>query len=339
MRRGGPCFEQVASFGPLCHAAREAARGLKHRSPVAAFLADLEPEVLALERELRDGSYRPRPLTRFRIRDPKPRTISAAAFRDRVVHHALCAGLEPRFERYADFDSYACRKGKGNLAAVERLQALCRQHAWYVKLDVRHFFETVDHTVLLALLCRLVRDRRVMDLAATILAAGSQEPGHGLPIGNLTSQHFGNLLLGRLDHHLRERVRVPAMVRYMDDIVLFGPDRPAARRLREQASAFIENELHQQVKREATQLGPVHIGIPFLGFRVWPHLRRLDGARARRFRGRVRTMERALGEGRVTEAEASRRASALFSWAEQADTWRFRRSFLTRLACQGAPTG
>ena len=330
MRRGGPSFDQVASFALLCRAAREAARGLKHRPSVAAFLADLEPEVLALERELREGSYRPRPLVRFRIRDPKPRTISAAAFRDRVVHHALCAGLEPRFERYADFDSYACRKGKGNLAAVQRLQALCGQHAWYVKLDLRHFFETVDHGVLLDLLARLVRDRRVMDLAATILAAGAREPGIGLPIGNLTSQHFGNLLLGRLDHHLRERIRVPAMLRYMDDIVLLGPDRAAVRRMRDEAARFVDGELHQQIKREATRLGPVSVGVPFLGFRVWPGLIRLDAARARRFRGKVRGLERALAEGPLSEAEAARRAQSLFGWVEQADTLRFRQGFLAR---------
>ena len=330
MRRGGPSFEEIASFSPLSRAAREAARGLKHRRSVAAFLADLEPEVLALERELRDGSYHPLPLVRFDIRDPKPRTISVAAFRDRVVHHALCAALLPRFERYADFDSYACRVGKGNLAAVQRLRALTSHHAWYVKLDVRHYFETVDHGVLLALLGRLVRDRRVLELAATILGAGAREPGIGLPIGNLTSQHFGNLLLGRLDHHLREKAGVPAMVRYMDDIVLLGPDRVTVRRLRDQAAYFVERELHQQIKREATRLGPVSIGVPFLGFRIWPRLVRLDAARATRFRGRVRKLERALARGTIDEVDAARRAQSLFAWAEQADTWRLRSSFLER---------
>ena len=330
MRRGGPSFEQVASFTPLCRAAREAARGLKHRRSVASFLADLEPEVLALERELLDGSYRPRPLVTFHIRDPKPRVISAAAFRDRVVHHALCAALEPRFERYADPDSWACRKGRGNHAAVRRLQILTRQHPWYVKLDVRHFFETVDHAVLMALLHRLVRDRRVLALAGTILDAGGREPGIGLPIGNLTSQHFGNLLLGKLDHHLREGLRVPAMLRYMDDIVLLGPDRPSVRRFRDQAARFVEQELHQQIKTEATRLGPVSIGVPFLGFRVWPQLIRLDAARARRFLARVRGLERGLAAGDIGEEEAARRARSVFGWAEQADSMAFRRSVLLR---------
>ena len=332
MRRRGPTFDQIASFGPLCRAAHEAARGLTQRFSVAAFLADLETEVLALERELQDGSYHPRPLVTFRIRDPKPRTISAAAFRDRVVHHALCAALEPRFERYADPDSWACREGRGNHAAVRRLQVLCRRHPWYVKLDVRHYFETVDHDVLLALLHRLVRDQRVLALAGTILAAGARAPGLGLPIGNLTSQHFGNLLLGMLDHHLREQLRVPAMVRYMDDILLLGPDRRAVRRLRDGAARFVEHQLRPRIKRQATRLGPVSIGVPFLGFRVWPQLIRLDAARVRRFRRRVRGLERALAAGAISEDEAARRVRGVFGWAEQADTLRFRRGCVSVVA-------
>ena len=331
MRRDGPSFDEVAAFAPLCRAARQAARGLGQRRSVAAFLADLEPEVLALERELRDGSYLPRPMVTFHIRDPKPRTISVAAFRDRVVHHALCAALSPRFERHADFDSYACRVGKGNHAAVQRLQVLCRRHPWYVKLDVRHYFETVDHAVLLALIHRLVRDQRVLALVGVILAAGGREPGIGLPIGNLTSQHFGNLLLGKLDHHLREQVRVPAMVRYMDDFVLLGPDRATVRRLREHAARFVEDALLQQVKREATRLGPVSIGVPFLGFRVWRRLVRLDAARVRRFRRRMRAVEQARVLGSTDEAEATRRAESLFAWVAQADTWGFRGSMLAAL--------
>jgi len=127
MKRAGHLFAQVVAFDALCAAARRAARGLWRNRSVAAFLLDLEPEVLALQRELVGGTYRPRPPYTFPIADPKPRTISAAAFCDRVVHHALCAALEPALERFATADSYACRRGKGNHAAVRRVQALSRR--------------------------------------------------------------------------------------------------------------------------------------------------------------------------------------------------------------------
>lgn len=332
----GFLFESVANFESLLKAARRAARGLRQRPAVARFLADIEVEVLALERELLSGTYNPQPPTTFRIKDPKPRIISAAAFRDRVVHHALCAVLEPSFERYADPCSFACRQGKGNLAAVKKAQALSRRFAWSIKLDVRHFFETVDLRVLEGMLLRRFPDRPLLELVRVILRAGAASPDRGLPIGNLTSQHFGNFYLGRFDHHAREVLRVPAMVRYMDDILLFAHDKEDVRWLGEQAGLFLGDTLHVEVKDEATVIAPVHVGIPFLGFRIWPRLIRFDGARARRFRRHFRALERARIGGLTSEEEAARRAQSLFGWAAQAQTFHFRRTFLARLGSSGS---
>jgi RNA-directed DNA polymerase len=263
MRRVGHLFEAATDFHALRDAARRAARGGWRAPGAASFLGELEREVLALQRELLDGSYRPRPLTTFQITDPKPRTISAAAFRDRVVHHALCAAMAPTFERFAIDHSYACRVGKGNRAAVAQVQRLTRRHPWYCKLDVRHFFENVDHRTLLDLLARRFKDRRALDLVEQLLAVGAREPGVGLPIGNLTSQHFGNFYLSHLDHHALERLRVGAWVRYMDDLLIFGPDKQRVRAWAHGVARYIEGPLKLAVKHEATVLAPVHVGVPF----------------------------------------------------------------------------
>ena len=330
-KRTGYLFERVVRFESLCEAAHRAARGLWRRRSVAAFLLDLEPEVLALQRELLDGSYRPRPFRSFEITEPKPRVISAAAFRDRVVHHTLCAALEPAFERYAIADSYACRKGKGNNAAVKRVQQLCRRSPWYGKLDVRHFFENVDQAVLVRLLRRRFKDRRALDLVEVILDAGGLVPGRGLPIGNLTSQHFANFYLGHLDHFAKEILRIRGWVRYMDDMVLFGPDKDAVRDRAARVEAFLASELHLEVKQEATVVAPVHVGVPFLGFRIWPWQLRMDGARLRRFRARFRALEASFEAGEIDEEARLRSACSLVGWAAQADTRRLRRSFFERL--------
>ena len=320
MRRGGPSFADITSFTALHAAALRASRGLSSRPAVARYLVDLEPELLALQRELLAAQYQPRPLRHFRIRDPKPRTISVAHFRDRVVHHALCAGIEPRLERYADPDSYACRVGKGNRAAVLRVQQLAGKRPWFVKLDVRHFFETADHAVLRGILVRLLHDRDVLALADTIIAAGGHEPGTGLPIGNLTSQHYGNLYLSAFDHQARVLPDHAGLVRYMDDIVLFAGSRDAARRLRDGATAVLEGALRLTVKQEATRLAPTSNGVPMLGFRVWPRYIRLDGARVRRVTRHHRRIRRALRDGRITEADAARRMQGLFAWTDLAAT-------------------
>ncbi len=330
-RRAGGLFEQIADLHRLREAAKRAARGGRRSPGAARFLAELERECLALERELLEGHYHPRPLTTFQIVDPKPRTISAAHFRDRVVHHALCAALEPTFERFAVHHSYACRRGKGNRAAVAQVQRLTRRHAWFCKLDVRHFFETVDHATLQRLLERRIKDRRALSLCALVLRAGSPTPGVGLPIGNLTSQHFGNFYLGHLDHYALERLRVGAWVRYMDDLLLFGADKPEVRGHGEAVAAYLSQALGLAVKAEATRIAPVHTGVPFLGFRIWPGLIRFDAARARRFRRRCRALEADYRAGRIDEAGRERAMQSLLGWAEQADTRAFRASFFARL--------
>lgn len=320
-----PSFERVAAFGPLRRAALRAARGHRTGHGVASFLADLEREVLALERELLAGTWTPRPLTTFQIREPKPRIISAAAFRDRVVHHAVCAELDPVFEAHADRDSYACRRGKGSHAAVLRAQAHARQHPWFLKLDVRHFFETVPHEGLLARLSPALRDRRLYDVVLRILSVGASSPGRGIPIGNLTSQHFGNFYLSFLDQFARRSLRVPALVRYMDDVLWFGPDKATVRGWAALANAWVSRELGLTLKPEATVVAPVHVGVPYLGFRIWPRLVRLDAARVRRLRRRLRTLARLCAAGMLDVDAAQRRAGSVIAWASHADTLQLRR--------------
>ena len=298
------------SFPALRAAALRAARGHRGAPAVADFLCDLERRCLDLEAALASGRWQPGPLRTFRIRDPKPRTIAEVPFSDRVVHHAIVGALEPRWEELAVGSSFACRRGKGTHRAVARARALARRHPWFLKLDVRHFFETVSHPPLLRLLERTVEDRRLLALLEAILAHGASRPGVGLPIGSLTSQHLANLVLGQVDRYALRTLRVGGWARYMDDMLAFGPDRETIGTWEVALMAFIETRLHQRVKTEATRKGPVHAGIHFLGFRVWPGTVRLDGARRRRLLRRLRAHRRLLEEG-VDPVEVQRRADAV----------------------------
>lgn len=324
-------------FGALCDAARRAALGKRRQPNVARFLMDLEPELLRLRRELVAGAWRPGRYRVFSVRDPKPRTICAAPFRDRVVHHALCAVLEPVFERYAIYDSYACRPGKGTLAALRRAQQHARRQPYFAKLDVRRYFQSVDHAVLRALLRRLIADRRVLGLLDVILDAGApgSPPGSGLPIGNLTSQHLANLYLGPLDHQVKEVVRAPGYCRYMDDLLLFGADRQSVAGWAAGVEQFAQEHLHLALKAEATRLAPVGEGIPFLGFRVFPGVVRLDKRRVRRLRSRLAALDRAVTTGRLDEADAALAVAGLVGWAEHGDARRLLVSYRARRGRHG----
>lgn len=225
MRRAGNLWPRVIGLENLLAAARRAARGKRGQAGVARFLADREPLCLALQRDLETGTYRPGEPTTFTILDPKERLISAAPFRDRVLHHALMAVLEPVFERRMVFESFACRKRKGTHAALAHARGLVRRFGWLLKLDVAKCFDSLDHEVVLGAVARVVKDRRVLAVLETIVrSSGGAAPDGGrvgLPIGNLTSQWLANLVLDGLDHHVKEVLRVPGYVRYMDDFGLF----------------------------------------------------------------------------------------------------------------------
>lgn len=345
MKRVGRLFEKVVDFHALCSAGRRAARGKGRSQSASAFLFNLEGEVLALQRELLAGTYRPRPYRTFHISDPKPRTISAADFRDRVAHHALCAALEPRFERAVIFDSYACRTGKGSRAAAARAQEFARRHGYFLKLDIRKFFETVDHALLEEGLRRVVGAPRVLALADTIIAHGSpgSAPGKGLPIGNLTSQHFANNYLCPLDHFVKEFLRVPGYIRYMDDFLLFSNSKLFLRDVHDHVREFLRRNLMLELKDEATVLAPVSEGIPFLGLRLWPRLVRLDGPGKRRLIRALRQGRRGLASGRLTEEEIAPSLRSCFAHAAQADSLGLRRALIEEFnlgpGALRAPTG
>lgn len=328
-----PSFERIAAFAPLLDAARRAARGKRLRSQTLRFLLDVETEVWRLVRELNDGTYRPQPFTTFEITQPKPRTISAAAFRDRVVHHALCAEIEPALERNAVDESFACRCGKGMKRALCHLKQLVRQHHYALNLDIRHFFETLSHTVLKCLLRRIVRDERVRRLAELFVDVGvpGSQPGFGVPIGNLTSQHFANFYLGPLDRHIKRGLRVPGYCRYMDDMVLVGDDKKALWAWHDSVRRFAAERLQIDLKAEVTRLVPVTEGVHFLGFVVFPSLVRFDPVRLRRFRKKCRQLAKRVDRLECSEEDAQRSACSLIGWSGHGDTLRMRQSLFARL--------
>ena len=162
MKRFGNLWPELTSFRHLLRSAEKARRGKNRLANVATFHFDLERQLHRLQDELHDRSYRPGPYRTFEIHEPKRRMISAAPYRDRVVHHALCGILERLFEPTLVFDSYACRRGKGTHAAVDRFTQFARQHRYVLKCDVRKFFPSVDHQVLKALLARKIKDPDIL---------------------------------------------------------------------------------------------------------------------------------------------------------------------------------
>jgi retron-type reverse transcriptase len=262
-----------------------------------------------MQRELRSGTYTLGSYRHFHIQDPKPRKISAAPFRDRVVHHAVVNVLEPIYERRFIYDSYACRKGKGTHRALDRAQLFVRSFRYCLKTDIVRFFPNIDHAVLLKLLERTIRDRDLMDLVRLILRSGEDVlrdqaiPGYfpgddlfavlrprGLPIGNLTSQFFANVLLDPVDHYIKESMGVRGYVRYADDLLLFSNSKSELWQwrdmLRDRLGAY-----RLRIHKNKTQIVRSDRGVRFLGFVIRPAGRRLQQQGIRRFGRLLRRLQ------------------------------------------------
>jgi hypothetical protein len=331
----------MVSYENLVSAARRAARGKRGRLSVARWLDRLELEVLALEHELQAHEYRPGEPVRFLIRDPKERVISAAPFRDRVVHHAFIAPLEPIFERRMRPESFACRRRKGTHAALARARQLVRRYPWFLKLDIQRCFESIRHAVVIETLARTIKDRQVLELAAVILRGPKTAPaaGVGLPIGSLTSQWFANLVLDRLDHHVTEELRSGAYVRYMDDFVLFGRSKAELRGRLAPVRAFVEERLELRLKERATVLAPVSEGLPFLGMRIYRGTTRVRPENLRRSRRRLQRRVHEFQRGAIDERKLADCVRSIVAHLAAADTRRLRRAWFEdpRLAAPRAP--
>lgn len=333
-------FGSVARFDVLVVAARRAVAGKRKKPAAAAFMANLEIECLRLERELAQGSWRPGGYVTIRVADPKPRLVSAAPFRDRVVHHALCAVIGPIVECGLIADTYANRTGKGTHRAVARYEHYRDRHLHVLRCDVWRYFPAIDHAILKADLRRRIGCAPTLRLCDRIIdGSNPQEPVHlhfpgddllaplerrrGLPIGNLTSQLFANLYLDRLDHFVKEVLRAPGYVRYVDDFALFHDNPAVLAEWLARIERFLMGRrliLHPAKTWIAATAAPAE----FLGYVLAPGRRSLPEANVRRFRNRLRGLRDRWRQGRVTAADVDARICAWIAHAEQADTWRLR---------------
>ena len=237
-------YTQLCSWDNLLLAYRKASRGKRGQANVASFEHRLEDNLLQLQAELLTHAYQPGSYISFYIHEPKRRLISAAPFRDRVVHHALCNLIEPIFERSFIPDSYANRVGKGTHRALDRCQQFARRYRYVLPCDVEQFFPAIDHAILYNTLARKISDRDMLWLIERILASGrgvlaeayemhwfdgddllAATRPRGLPIGNLTSQFWANCYLNPFDHFIKRELRCAGYVRYVDDFLLFADDK------------------------------------------------------------------------------------------------------------------
>ncbi len=286
MKSYGNLYGKLCSIDNLRIAHRKARKGKSTKWYVKEFESDSENNMLKLQKELSSAAYEPKPLKQFIIRDPKTRVISASNFRDRIVHHALCNIIEPIFEKIFIYDSYANRKNKGTHAALNRFDQFKRKVSrngkllpnakdnnmvcgYALKADIKHYFDSVDHEIMMYVISKKIRDEKVLCLTKKILDNHyCKTPGKGMPIGNLTSQFFANVYLSGLDYFVKHTLKAKYYIRYVDDFVILHESKEALELYKTQINEFLKTiklELHPQ----KSKVIPLHKGVNLLGFRFF----------------------------------------------------------------------
>jgi retron-type reverse transcriptase len=266
MKRVGNLYETAFTLDALYEAYLAARHQKRAGRACHEFERRLGSNLQALHLELADGSYRPRPYYSFVVKEPKPRTIHAPAFRDLVVQHAIYRVAGPILDRTFIDQSFACRKGLGTHAASDYAQEALRQSptgSYTLKLDIRKFFYRIDRGILRRLIERRIKDARLVDLMMRFADHGEEK---GIPIGSLVSQLYALLYLNPLDHFVKRELGVKHYCRYVDDFVLFGLSRERALECRARIVAFLAGlglELSKSTIARTTR------GLNFVGYRTW----------------------------------------------------------------------
>ena len=271
------------------------------------------------------GQFEFGPYTAFRVHDGKARIIHAPPFRQRVVHHALALVAGPALEKGAVPHSYACRRGLGHAAALRRARQEVDSQEWFLHLDVASYYDSIPHDRLYGALERRFRERRLLALWARLLDSYHVAPGHGLPMGALTSQWLGNFYLDPVDHWALDTCGARHYARYMDDLAAWG-EYGALRSLRLGLIAQLESR-GLRVKHGGV-LNRCVLGMTYLGFTLRPGRAHLHARGRKRLRQKVAQLRRAFRSGTLNERDLQIRGTALFAWAQQAgpgdSVWRRR---------------
>ncbi|MFA7173816.1 MAG: reverse transcriptase/maturase family protein [Kiritimatiellia bacterium] len=267
--RIGNIFDDVVSIPSLYSAFNSARKGKKNRRHVVNFEQSLGANILSLHNELMLEEYSPAEYKTFIVREPKERVIFAPSFRDVVVQHAVYSAIYWKFDASFIDQSYGCRIGGGAQRAARQAQKYfraCSPDEYYLQLDIKKFFYSIDHGILKELVERKIKDRRLLNLIFKFLNCNDCN-GVGIPIGNFLSQILALVVLNPLDHFIKRDLKEKMYVRYVDDSLIIGLTNEKAKRLKH----IIEEYLHDTLKMSLSKwrIAKIKRGTNYCGYRIW----------------------------------------------------------------------
>lgn len=304
-----------------------------------------------LQKELIEMTYKPKPLKRFIVRDPKTRTIHASAFKDRIVHHLIVNALEPIFEKLFICDSFASRKNKGAHAAIVRFDKFKRKvsqngllvrpvqgmqkdnnnvQGYVLKADIRHYFDNVDHNILINIIKKKISDGKLIWLIRKVLNNfNSLVKGKGMPLGNYTSQFFANVYLNYLDYFVKHELKAKYYIRYVDDFVILHRNKNRLEYFKNKIIEFLK-DIRLELHPEKSDIVPLQKGITFLGYRVFYYHKLLRKRNQKHFLRKFDKYFQLYNQDIITDEQLIAMMQGWFGYAQWANTYKLRKQIFVR---------
>lgn len=310
MKRKDNLFEHITDFNNLRTAYLKALKGKRFSNTALIFDLKADENLYRMKTVLEKNAYKIGNYRQFKIYDPKERVITAASFDDRIVHHSIMNILEAVFERQFIFHTYACRKQKGTHKAVQYVFKKSKNCKYFLKLDVKKYFDSISHKKLKELLLRIIKDKQCLNLLFSIIDSYNVSDGYGLPIGNLTSQFFANYYLSPLDHFVLEKLNPKGYVRYMDDIIVFSDSKGELKNIYKEMQNFI---FTFSLSFKQPVINSCKKGVPFLGFSVSDFGIFLLNKNCKRKVKKVKDLIHDFNQGLITERNFADRINSICS--------------------------
>lgn len=322
-------FDKTISIENLFQAWDEFKKGKRKKLDVACFEFKLEDNIFRLRWELLHKIYKHGKYSGFYITDPKVRHIHKAKVRDRVVHHAVFAALSLVFEQTFISDSYSCRKGYGTHKGFKKLVSCARKVSknyirpcWALKCDIKKFFDSIDHVILLSMLQNKIKDDDMLWLIREIVESYEVQPGKGIPIGNLTSQLFANVYLNELDQFIKHELKARYYLRYTDDFIILPKDRNYLYRCTSTLKQFLEDDLKLELHPSKTIMRRLEWGVDFLGYVALPYHQVLRTKTKKRIFRQVENKVNLYKNGVISKENLNQTLTSYFGVLKHANTYK-----------------
>lgn len=326
-------YSKICNYKNILLAWQNAKKGKTKRRYIKRFQKNLNNNLLNLQQELINQTYKPCELKTFILRDPKTRKISKSAFRDRVVHHALCNVIVPLFEKSFIYDSHANQIGKGTLKALERFDTFKRKvsknnskECYVLKADIKHYFEEVDHQKLIEIIRKKIDDEKVIGLIKNLLSVNNRT--RGMPLGNLISQFFANLYLNELDVYVKHTLRAKYYIRYVDDFVILHESKEQLEMWKNDINNFLKESLKIELHPSKSNVLKLSSGINFLGFRVFFYHKLLRKSNLRNFEKKLNNLKILFDEEIIDREKALDSLEGWLAYCSHANTHKYRKHLL-----------